>query len=277
MKTVRTMCYIALLVFLCSCGPAKEPTPAPEVTGGFEVSELEVGKADATILRTEQHCVVIDCGERGDGKEVLQSLAEKGVSKVDYLFVTHFDKDHVGGAAKVLDNIEVEKIVTPAYEGTNNEYARYLKALEKHNISPTELTENMSFVLDDVLFEVYPPMKSYYAEGDNDYSLAISVTHGSNRFLFAGDAEEERLSEIMEQIDGAYDFLSVPHHGRFSKHSKLLFEKIRPKISVITSSDKNLEEKETVAALESIGSSVYLTREGSVRVLSDGENLTVNR
>lgn len=277
MKIFRGLWLVAIIAFLCSCQPKDNAPEAPPVTGNFEVAVLKVGQADAIILRTGQHCVVIDCGEKDDGDEVSEYLDAKGISKVDYLFITHFDKDHVGGAAEVLDNVAVGELITPAYEGSNNEYARYLGAVKKHGITPVGLTENMTFTLDDVLFEVYPPMKTAYAEDDNNFSLVISATHGENRFLFAGDAKKVRLAEVVKQINGAYDFLKVPHHGKFNSYSGSFFGYVKPEISVITCSDKNPEEEETVTALERVGSSVYLTREGDIYAVSDGKNITVDQ
>lgn len=268
---------ITSLLLLCSCQPEEKATDIPEVTGEFEVAVLKVGQADAIILRTAQHCVVIDCGEKDDGDEVSEYLAENGVSTVDYLFVTHFDKDHVGGVAEVLDNVTVEELVTPAYEGSIDEYYRYMDAVQRHNITPTKITENMSFVLDDALFEVYPPMQNTYIEGDNDYSLAISVTHGENRFLFTGDAEKARIAEIMRQVSGSYNFLKVPHHGKYHDYYRIFFNSVKPEISVITCSDKNPEKEKTVTTLKSLGSSVYLTREGNIYAVSDGKKITINQ
>ena len=268
------MIMTALTLTLCGCGALRT---APEVTGELDFTVLKAGQADAIIMQTENHCVIIDCGEKDDGDEVVRYLADNGIENVDCMFITHFDKDHVGGAAKVLDGVSVGEIITPAYEGTNSEYTKYLDATREHNITPTELTEYISFTLDDVHFEVYPPQKTAYAEGDNDFSLAISVTHGDNRFLFAGDAEKERLSEIMKHVSGEFDFLKVPHHGRYNKNTDAFFKAVKPAYAVITDSGKNPAEDKTVATLEGVGSSVYYTHNGDVNVTSDGEKIIINQ
>ena len=272
----RLVILILAALTLCSCG-TENVKQAHEVTGEFKFSVLKAGQADAIIMQTENHCVIIDCGEKNDGDDSATYLADNGIENVDYLFITHFDKDHVGGVPKVLDGVSVEEIITPAYEGTNSEYAKYISAAKEHNITPTLLSEEMSVTLDDVLFEVYPPQKTTYAEGDNDFSLAVSVTHGGNRFLFAGDAEKERLSEIMNQVDGEFDFLKVPHHGRYNKNTDAFFKAVKPAYAAITDSEKNPADDKTVAVLESIGSGVYYTHNGDVNVASDGEKIIVNQ
>lgn len=265
---------------MTSCGqnvPKSDSAAPPQVTGEFSVSVLKVGKADAIVLQTANHSVVIDCGETDDSKEILKYLSKNNISKIDRLFITHFDKDHVGGAADILNNIETKQIITPSYEGSNDEYRNYINAAKANNITPLTLTENMTFILDDVLFEIYPPQKSSYKESDNDFSLAISVKHGSNSFLFTGDAEAERLTEILNQTNAEYSFLKVPHHGQHNKNTKKFIEQINPSYSVITCSAKNTADAETINILESIGSEVYLTENGNVKVVSDGKNISITQ
>ena len=74
------------------------------------------------------------------------------------------------------------------------------------------------------LHYILKSIRNSYAEDDNDFSLCISVTHGENRFLFPDDAELVRLSEIMEQTDGTFDFLKVPHHRKYESNTKMFFE-----------------------------------------------------
>lgn len=238
----RMLCGIlsAIILTLCGCKISDKLTEAklPEVTGNFDFTILKIGQADAIILRTANHNVIIDCGEKDDGDEILEYLQTNDINTVDYLFITHFDKDHVGGAAKVIEHINIKNIITSDYEGTNVEYENYIVTAQEKNITPILLTENISFTLDDVFFEILPPLKKVYKEGDNDFSLAIAATHGENTFLFAGDAEAERLTEIISQTGKTYNFLKVPHHGRYNKNTKAFIETIKPSYAVITCSKK---------------------------------------
>lgn len=284
LKKFIILILAVFIIMLCGCGDLdienseiSETISIPSAVNEFNFSILKVGKADAVILKTENHSVIIDCGEKDDGDEVVKYLADNGIENVDYLFITHFDKDHVGGVPKVIKNIKIAQIVTPDYEGSNDEYENYIKALDENNINPLLLAENKSFVLDDVLFEIFPPQKKYYSEGDNDFSLAVSVTHGSNNFLFAGDAEEIRLSEILNQTDKEYDFLKFPHHGRYNKFTQKFVESIKPKYSVITCSEKNPAEEETIEILENADCKIYYTKDGDIAVKSNGSEITITQ
>ena len=219
-RAILSICLLTVFLF-SGCQNKNDITvEVPTVTGSFDFTILKAGQADAIFMQTENHSIILDCGEKDDGDEVVELLQEKGISNVDYIFITHFDKDHVGGFPEVMDNVTASNIIVPDYEGNNGEYEEYLKTVSDKGLQITTLTEDTSFTLDDVLFEVSVPRKQSYAEGDNDFSLVISVTHGENTFLFTGDAEADRLTEVISAFGRQYDFLKVPHHGKYNKNTK---------------------------------------------------------
>ena len=267
---------LALIIVFSGCQKEnKETLEIPEVVGSFDFTVLKAGQADAIFLQTENHSIILDCGEKDDGDELVELLQEKGISNVDYIFITHFDKDHVGGFPEVMDNVTASNIIVPDYEGNNDEYEEYLKTVSNKGLQITPLTKDTNFILDDVLFEISVPKKQSYAEGDNDFSLVISVTHGDNTFLFVGDAEADRLTEVIATFGRQYDFLKVPHHGKLNKNTKRFIKTIKPTYSVICDSEKNPAEDETVSILEFVESEIYSTRNGNVSVLSDGKEIKI--
>ena len=94
---------VLTLLLLAGCAVGERPSAAAAVPDepfdGLEVTVLDAGKADAILLTTPDSAVLIDCGEKGFGDEILGELAARGIGRLDVLIVTHFDQDHVGGAA----------------------------------------------------------------------------------------------------------------------------------------------------------------------------------
>ena len=113
----------------------------------------------------------------------------------------------------------------------------------------------------------------YGEDEENDFSLVVRLTHGNVRFLFAGDAENARLAELLDEGDLASDVLKVPHHGRYADLSAAFFAAVSPQYAVITSDEDDPEDPETVRALEAAGAQVLFTREGTVTLVSDGEGV----
>lgn len=267
---------IMSLCLLCGCKNQKETASVPDVTGQFAFTVMKAGQADAIILKTQTHSVIIDLGEKDDGDEILEFLEENNITDVDYIFITHYDKDHVGGFPQVMGNITASNIIVPDYEGTSDEYREFINTVNEKNLTVTRLTEDISFVLDDVLFEVSVPKKKFYKGGDNDYSLVISLAHGENTFLFAGDAEKERLSEVLSEFGRQFDFLKVPHHGKYNGKTEEFINTIKPKYAVITDSEKNPASDKTILLLKTQKTEIYSTKDGDVSVLSDGKEILIN-
>ena len=276
-RAILSICLLTVFLF-SGCQNKNDMTiEVPAVTGSFDFTVLKAGQADAIFMQTQNHNIILDCGEKDDGDEFVELLQEKDISNVDYIFITHFDKDHVGGFPEVMDNVTASNIIVPNYEGNNDEYEEYLKTVSDKGLQITQLTKDTNFLLDDVLFEVSVPKKQFYAEGDNDFSLVISITHGDNTFLFAGDAEADRLTEVIATFGRPYDFLKVPHHGNHNKNTKRFIKTVTPTYSVICDSDKNPAEDETISILEFVESEIYSTRNGNISVLSDGTEIKITQ
>ena len=227
------------------------------------------------VLTSENSTVIIDCGEKGDGKEILEYLEEKNITSVDYLIITHYDKDHVGGAAKVINNIEVKNVLAPDYEESSDETEKYQKALNESGITPQILTSDISFTLDDAEYTVYAPKQTDYGENnDNDFSLVTKITHGNNVLLFTGDSMEARLEEIMDI--GNCDFLKVPYHGRKIDNLSEFLNAVTPETAVVCTSESEFTNS-TKKELEKRNIKYYTTfQNGQISVISDGNTIDIS-
>lgn len=259
----------ALLLTGCAAA-APSPAPAP-AAGTLELHVFDAGAADAILLRTENSAVLIDAGEKGFGKTILAYLAEQGVDALDYLIVTHFDKDHVGGAAKVLNSIPVKAVLQSNQPKDSDEYENYVEALRGAGIEPVTLRETDTFSLDGVSYTVDPPRQSAYAQdSSNNSSLIVSVRYGDTGILLPGDAQTLRLAEFLDANTETYDVLKLPHHGRDEPLLEALLASVKPTYAIITSSEEEPESGAVLAALEKAGVRTLLTRNQSVTLYSDG-------
>ena len=95
--------------------------------------------------------------------------------------------------------------------------------------------------------------------------------------MFAGDAENARLAELLKEGSLSHDVLKVPHHGKAETLSAAFFQAVGPSYAVITSDEKNPEDEVVPALLRQLGAEVFLTREGTVTALTDGENIRLTQ
>ena len=284
MKKRFFLLLAALTALLTGCVTPLQPTEtsaptetAAPVTSTLNVWCFQAGKADAFLLWNEAGAVLIDTGESGFGKTILAKLEELGIQRLEYLILTHFDKDHVGGAKKVLSGIPVGTILQSNCPKEGAEaYEKYAAALEGLGLEARTLREELRFTLGDAVFTVDPPALERYAEDEsNNSSLIVTVTHGANRLLFLGDAEDLRLAEFLAADPGRCAFVKLPHHGKYQKTLITLLSAVKPARALITSSEEEPEDPETLALLEENGVEVFLTRTAPVLVTSDGKTLDV--
>ncbi|OYO42923.1 hypothetical protein CG709_20960, partial [Lachnotalea glycerini] len=123
---------------------------------------------------------------------------------------------------------------------------------------------------------IYPPLSKTF-EGQNDYSLVIKMIFGETDFLFAGDATEARIEELLKQIPNIQSMLlKVPYHGRLMENSEEFLEAVSPKYSIIICY-KIKEYKDVMKMLTELNSEVFITKDGDITVNSDGKEMTVSQ
>lgn len=237
---------------------------------------FSAGKADAILLRTENASVLIDCGERGFGQTILDELEAQGISRLDYLIVTHFDQDHVGGAARIINKLPIGAVLQSSCPRDSEEYEKYVKALSKAGLEPVTVREDTVFTLDGVTFSVNPPLLTDYKKDDsNNSSLIVTVNTGSHTLLLMGDAQTERLAEYLSGSPADCDLIKIPHHGGEDELMDELIAATSPAWAVITCARDEPDISATQKVLDSAGVQSFLTSEAPVRVVCSGESLSV--
>lgn len=285
MKRVLLLFSLLALFLFAGCGSANENSvasdskaeafPETSIASGSKLSIycFEAEEADAFLLYTENSAVLIDTGETSLGKTIVKKLKEVGIESLDYLIITHFDQDHVGGASKVLKNLDVKNVLQTYCPKDSKEYENYLKAVDQNNITPVTVQNDINITLDGVTYLVNPPLRNHYAtKENNNSSLIVSVTNGQNRLLFLGDAEDTRLQEFISTNPSTFDCIKMPHHGRWHELLPELLDNTQPKYALVTAAQP---EPATAECLTSHQTEVFCTGEHSVEIHSDGSTLTI--
>lgn len=251
-----------------------------EKSTGCTVVFPQIGSADAALLITDSATVLIDTGEKNDGDELLELLEVYNRDTVDLLLISHYDKDHVGGAAEVLSGCTVKRVIGSTSPKDSAEMEAYRTALQESGLTEEIPTSPLTVTLGDLTLEIDPPQKSIYTEDQsNNSSTVVSVHYQDTDFLFTGDAMAERTPEFALSLpDQSYDLIKIPHHGRDTETVSELLPTLKPgAAAVITSSKKEPEAPALLDLLKTSDIMPYLTRQGDVTVISDGKTLTITQ
>lgn len=278
-KMIGLLGAISLLFTGCGKGQQEVKHSVPEVKAEvLSINCLAVGKADAIIVQQGEHAMLIDAGETTNGTTVVSALEKQGIEKLDALVITHYDKDHVGGAAKVLESVSVDTVFCPDYTGDNDEYLAFQRSIDKHG-DVRAVSEITSYTLGDASLTIHPAedvaeIMEKGDEHDNDLSLVIQMAYGEKKFLLTGDIEKKRTKQMLAApVDWDCDWIKIPHHGRYQKKLKDLFEVATPTYAVISTSSAEAPEEKMTDALEEYGIETYDTMEKNVITYSDGKTI----
>ena len=252
------------------------------------ITALPVGKADALILKTDDWAAMIDAGEESDGSYIRETLEAAGIDHLNLLLITHFDKDHVGSAAELLETVGADQVLMPDYEGTRPEYAAFLAALEAHQETEVQRvtgTETLEIPAGSVntsltIYAADDPAEIRDTDGeyDNDMSLVAEIICGEKKFLFTGDIEKTRIGQMLESgVDWKADWIKMPHHGRYQKKVEKLLDAVQPSLSVICDGDDQEAEEETLDALKKRQIKAWETADGTVVTITDGKNIEIRQ
>lgn len=228
-----------------------------------------LGKSDSIYIENGKKNMLIDAGLKADREEIIFKLENLGVKKLDYVILTHPDKDHIGSASYVLDKFDIGEVIQSKHFKDTKREARLARSIEEKNIKNTIAKEDMKFNLGELKITIFTPKEDKY-KLDNDYSLVTLVEDNDLSYLFAGDAEKKLLDEILEIPLPKIDLYKAAHHGRINKNSKAFIQKISPEYTVITNFK---EDGEIDELLSDQGSKIIYVFEKDLEFTSDGIKL----
>ena len=230
------------------------------------------------MISNNDKYIMIDTGEESLSKEILSYFNNNNISKLDYLIITHFDKDHVGSSSSIIDNIAVENVLQSNCPKESEYYDNYINSLESKSITPQTISGDLEFEIEDMKIKVNGPTKLYDSNESNNSSLIVSINYKNTNYLFTGDCQNDRIDDyIKENSISKYDFIKIPYHGNYQKKLYDLLEKVQSSYAVITCAVDEPDISKTIELLDELKVKYYLTKNGSVTILSDGNEIVLNQ
>ena len=268
----RTIALAALLasVGLCASVLAEE---AYYSRGRLQVLALDVGQGQSILLASGGEGALVDCGGSswcGPGQAAADQLLTMGCSQLEYLVLTHYDRDHVSGVTALLERIPVKTLLLPETEDPGEAGSAILTAARAHGTAVQDIREETILPFGEAVLTVYPPLGT---AGDNEQGLAALCTAGDFDMLITGDmnAATERL--LLERYDlPDTEVLAAGHHGSKYSTSNELLETLTPDTAIISvgSNSYGHPADETLRRLSEHGAAVFRTdKQGTI-------HLTVN-
>ena len=224
-----------------------------------EVSILDVGQGDSSLIRLKNKNILIDTGGNINydiSKNILIPYFKSvGIKKIDYLVLTHGDYDHMGEAINLVENFKVEKVIFNCglYNDLENEL---IEVLDKKKIKYYSCIKELNIDNNKLYF-----LQTKEYDNENDNSNVIYSELNVYKFMFMGDASVTTEKEIMNKYNlPDIDVLKVGHHGSKTSSSKEFINVINPEYSIISVGKNNRYGHPNKEVLENLeNSKIYRT------------------
>lgn len=229
-----------------------------------------VGQADCTLIINEGQTMLIDAGDKTDGKLIANCLKQLGIEKIDYLIGTHSDDDHIGGMMDIVNNFEIESLYIPLKEANNQSYIELSK---NANIKRIEINDIINIGSANAIIKWVDNLGEY---SDNNSSIVLQLNYKDKKYLFTGDIETKVENELINQNAlEEIDILKVAHHGSNSSTSEKFLDIIKPKFAIISSGSTyskfpNIECLKRILKLVDKENIFITERDGTIWITSNG-------
>jgi competence protein ComEC len=243
---------------------------------GLRVTFLDVGQGDGILLQVPEGSILVDGGP--PEAHVVDQLEHLGLRRLDTLVLTHPQRDHVGGAAAVLDELAVDAVLDPGLHAESPDEEAALAAAARRHVRVVPARAGLRLRLGRLRIRiVWPDGPGSPGQDPNERAVVLIASYGETDLLLTADAESNvtlplRLPPV--------EILKVAHHGSADDGLAALLQRTRSRIAVISCGEGNdygHPTPSTLATLEAApGLATYRTDEdGAVTVESDGHTLNV--
>lgn len=225
----------------------------PLYNSNLEVVMFDVGEADSMLISTPSKRVniLIDTGRGIDINNIIIYLKSIGITKLNYLIITHGDEDHIGGALYLIDNFKVDNVILNKGDYTELE-VELITHLKNKNI---KYTNNINKI--PLLGSYMYLLNTKEFSNENDNSIVTYFEYQKYKFLFMGDSSSKTEEYLINNYNLTnISFLKVGHHGSNTSSSSLFINKINPKVSLISVGRNNLYHHPNKEVLTNLSNSV---------------------
>ena len=236
---------------------------------------LDVSQGDSMlyITKNQSKVYVFDTGgirNRSVSDNTLIYLKSLGISKIDYLILTHGDFDHCGDAENVINKFKVKNVIFNN-DGFKTIEKNIINILNKKSIS---YCQSKDVSLPNIKF-----LNSKLFDNENDNSIVTLINESGIKFLLMGDAGKNAENAIMNKYNlKNITFLKVGHHGSNTSSSETFINYIKPKYSIISVGKKNRFGHPKKKVLDTLkNTKIYRTdHNGSIEVLINKNKYKIN-
>jgi competence protein ComEC len=248
---------------------------------GLECQVLSVGHGSAAIVRLPTgRTVLFDAGQitgpRVGSRIIAPALWAAGVTRIDAIFISHADVDHLNGLPHLVERFRVDRVIVPPHVArlADESVALVAGALQDRGVTVQVVWGGDRFDLGGgvVARILHPPAE--FEGTHNEQSLVVAVESAGKRLLFTGDVEGTGLRQLLSTDPVDVDVLIAPHHGSRAANTPELIAWTRPEHVIVSQGSR--WSRGTLDLYRNAAIPVYSTNDhGAITVSVDADGVRV--
>ena len=253
----------------------------------LQITFLDVGQGDGICMELPDGRVYLMDGGSSDVSKVgnyrlVPFLKAKGIRKIDAVFLSHGDTDHINGIAELLEEkqISIDCVCLPA-GAEQEEFAEIKDLARARNISVRTIQAGDFWENNGTKFWCLNPAD--VTESGNAASVVLYMEYQNFSMLLTGDLEGEGEKSVAALLRSnaitGISVLKVAHHGSKNSTKEEFLRQCSPSVAVISCGEHNTyghPHKETLERLNDMGTAVYRTDcSGAVQITVNGSRMKV--
>ncbi|MCI5880466.1 MAG: DNA internalization-related competence protein ComEC/Rec2 [Clostridium sp.] len=253
----------------------------------LQITFLDVGQGDGICMELPDGRVYLMDGGSSDVSKVgnyrlVPFLKAKGIRKIDAVFLSHGDADHINGIAELLEEkqMSIDCICLPA-GAEQEEFVEIRDLARARNISVRTIQAGDFWENNGAKFWCLNPAD--VTESGNAASMVLYMEYQDFSMLLTGDLEGEGEKSVAALLRSnaitGISVLKVAHHGSKNSTKEEFLRQCSPAVAVISCGEHNTyghPHKETLERLNDMGTAVYRTDcSGAVQITVSGSRMKV--
>ncbi|MCD7814489.1 MAG: ComEC/Rec2 family competence protein [Lachnospiraceae bacterium] len=265
---------------------------------GLTVTCIDVGQGDGALIQLPDgtNCLIDGGSSSVSGLweyRISQVVKYYGIGRLDYVFLSHADSDHISGIEEYLEDylpgfagsnahgITLKNLILPPTADAGD-FADLKEYAEKLGIPVFGMEAGAALGSTSSWSLTCLAPDSLALSGDkNEDSMVLLLQYGAFRMLFTGDLEGESERTLASSgADLTCDVLKVGHHGSKGASSEAFLAAASPAFGVISCGEDNSYGHPAAAAVERLraaGITLYTTMDcGAVTIRSNGSTYRIS-
>ena len=233
----------------------------------FRFTCLDIGQGSCNLVEYKGRACLFDAGSSSVGHvwqyRIDSTLKYYGIRKLDLVFLSHADLDHINGVEQMLgqyhtnllgqnaQDVTIGRILVPDLPAPDDRMQSILLLAQRHGIETGCVSNHTCLKQEDLTLQILSPSTERITGNANEDCIVMLLTFRDLRILFTGDLEKEGEAQFVKAFSKTGLFADDPmdsdpfmvliagHHGSQYATSEEFLDLVKPDLVLISCGRNN--------------------------------------